>query len=327
MYGKFYRSPWVYCTYRSLNAPINSSNPVLLAGMAACSWHDSRYIPWTKLGYLQSKIYLFTRAIICEEHARCYQKYVIVTWFFSPQLHAALAAAIKFKWKKEFLPAASAILCWRTHLPYGTKMKRKLDANDVPVPTGNIDGQKGEVTFTSLGLDPRLLQAIAKQSFPAPTPVQAKAIPLALDGRDVLARAKTGSGKTAAYILPILHSILKRKLVCKACPLPGSFLTSAGLFYAVHIRPRPCSNTRTCWASLQGGGIIYCILCERYQSHQPYPSSFWSCSTDPPSRFTWYCYCNSSSGSIESWYIFGVPWKPFTHDHRRGGSGVILRIR
>ena len=95
-------------------------------------------------------------------------------------------------------------------------MKRKLDANDVPVPSGDIDGQKEEVTFTSLGLDPRLLQAIAKQSFLAPTPVQANAIPLALDGRDVLARAKTGSGKTAAYILPILHSILKRKLVCLA---------------------------------------------------------------------------------------------------------------
>jgi hypothetical protein len=94
------------------------------------------------------------------------------------------------------------------------KMKRKLDANDVPVPTGEADEQKDKVTFAGLGLDARLLQGIAKQKFQAPTLVQAKAIPLALDGRDVLARAKTGSGKTAAYILPILHSILKRKLVC-----------------------------------------------------------------------------------------------------------------
>jgi ATP-dependent RNA helicase DDX56/DBP9 len=95
-------------------------------------------------------------------------------------------------------------------------MKRKLDVNDVPVPTGAIDGLKGPITFTTLGLDARILQATSKQNFQAPTPVQAKAIPLALDGRDVLARAKTGSGKTAAYILPILHSILKRKLVCMA---------------------------------------------------------------------------------------------------------------
>ena len=95
-------------------------------------------------------------------------------------------------------------------------MKRKLDANDVPVPAKEVGGSKEESTFAGLGLDPRLLQGIAKQNFKTPTLVQSKAIPLALDGRDVLARAKTGSGKTAAYLLPILHSILKRKPVCFA---------------------------------------------------------------------------------------------------------------
>ena len=93
------------------------------------------------------------------------------------------------------------------------EMKRKLDANDVPAPAENIAGSKEESTFASLELDPRLLQAIAKQNYKAPTLVQSKAIPLALNGRDVLARAKTGSGKTAAYLLPILHSILKSKQV------------------------------------------------------------------------------------------------------------------
>jgi hypothetical protein len=95
-------------------------------------------------------------------------------------------------------------------------MKRKLDANDVPAPAGEVDATKPESEFSSLGLDPRLLQGIAKQNFKTPTLVQSKAIPLALDGRDVLARAKTGSGKTAAYLLPILNSILKRKQVCFA---------------------------------------------------------------------------------------------------------------
>ncbi|TGO86231.1 hypothetical protein BPOR_0322g00110 [Botrytis porri] len=90
-------------------------------------------------------------------------------------------------------------------------MKRKLDANDVPVPTEESDNTKENVTFASLGLDERLLQGIAKQNFQSPTLVQSKAIPLTLEGRDILARAKTGSGKTAAYLLPILHSILKRK--------------------------------------------------------------------------------------------------------------------
>ena len=92
-------------------------------------------------------------------------------------------------------------------------MKRKLDANDVPVPAGEVEGQKEEKSFASLGLETRLLQGITKLNFHAPTPVQSKAIPLALEGRDILARAKTGSGKTAAYLLPILHSILRRKHV------------------------------------------------------------------------------------------------------------------
>ena len=94
-------------------------------------------------------------------------------------------------------------------------MKRKLNEEDMPVPASekadhNIPNREG---FGSLGLDARLLQAIAKQNFSTPTPVQAKAIPLALAGKDVLARSQTGSGKTAAYLLPILQSILQRKAV------------------------------------------------------------------------------------------------------------------
>jgi ATP-dependent RNA helicase DDX56/DBP9 len=92
-------------------------------------------------------------------------------------------------------------------------MKRKLDVNDVPNPAPEVEAQKDDTTFGGLGLDSRLLQGISKHNFHNPTLVQSKAIPLVLEGRDVLARAKTGSGKTAAYILPILHSILKRKQV------------------------------------------------------------------------------------------------------------------
>lgn len=70
-----------------------------------------------------------------------------------------------------------------------------------------------DLTFSDLGLDPRLVQAVAKQSFEKPTLVQRKAIPLALAGQDVLCKANTGSGKTAAYVLPVLSGILKRKAV------------------------------------------------------------------------------------------------------------------
>ena len=57
----------------------------------------------------------------------------------------------------------------------------------------------------NLGLAPELLRAVADEGYTEPTPVQAEAIPLVLAGRDVLAGAQTGTGKTAAFVLPILQ--------------------------------------------------------------------------------------------------------------------------
>jgi ATP-dependent RNA helicase RhlE len=64
------------------------------------------------------------------------------------------------------------------------------------------------MSFSSLALRPELLRAIAALGFTTPTPIQREAIPPALEGRDVLACAVTGSGKTAAFALPILQSTL-----------------------------------------------------------------------------------------------------------------------
>lgn len=64
--------------------------------------------------------------------------------------------------------------------------------------------------FTDLDIDDRLLKAISKLGWSKPTEVQKKAIPTALEGRDLIVRAKTGSGKTAAYLIPALQNILKR---------------------------------------------------------------------------------------------------------------------
>jgi len=61
------------------------------------------------------------------------------------------------------------------------------------------------VSFAPLGLEPELLRAVADQGYTVPTAVQAEAIPLVLEGRDVLAGAQTGTGKTAAFVLPILQ--------------------------------------------------------------------------------------------------------------------------
>src|SRR6185369_9008325 len=63
------------------------------------------------------------------------------------------------------------------------------------------------MTFASLGLNEPLLRAIAELSYGAPTAVQLAAIPAILRGRDVWASAQTGSGKTAAFVLPILQRL------------------------------------------------------------------------------------------------------------------------
>jgi ATP-dependent RNA helicase RhlE len=63
------------------------------------------------------------------------------------------------------------------------------------------------MTFTELGLEPGLLRAVAEKGYSAPTPIQAQAIPAVLAGRDVLAGAQTGTGKTAAFVLPLLQKL------------------------------------------------------------------------------------------------------------------------
>ncbi|HDS16952.1 MAG TPA: DEAD/DEAH box helicase [Proteobacteria bacterium] len=59
--------------------------------------------------------------------------------------------------------------------------------------------------FAELGLEPGLLQAVADQGYTVPTPIQERAIPVILEGRDVMGGAQTGTGKTAAFALPILQ--------------------------------------------------------------------------------------------------------------------------
>jgi len=66
------------------------------------------------------------------------------------------------------------------------------------------------LAFSGLGLHPSLVENVGTLGFVTPTPIQTQAIPTALEGRDVLASAATGSGKTAAFLLPILHQLLDR---------------------------------------------------------------------------------------------------------------------
>jgi ATP-dependent RNA helicase RhlE len=63
------------------------------------------------------------------------------------------------------------------------------------------------MSFEILGLEPELLRAVAEKGYTTPTPIQQKAIPAVLSGRDVLAGAQTGTGKTASFVLPLLQKL------------------------------------------------------------------------------------------------------------------------
>ena len=65
------------------------------------------------------------------------------------------------------------------------------------------------MNFSDLGLEPELLRAVADKGYDVPTPIQAQAIPAELSGRDVLAGAQTGTGKTAGFVLPLLQKLGK----------------------------------------------------------------------------------------------------------------------
>ncbi|RZV44224.1 MAG: DEAD/DEAH box helicase, partial [Acidimicrobiales bacterium] len=73
-------------------------------------------------------------------------------------------------------------------------------ASDAPV-----KDEKPTISFAELGLAPQILKALDDLGYTTPTPIQAQAIPAALEGRDVLGIAQTGTGKTGAFTLPVLH--------------------------------------------------------------------------------------------------------------------------
>jgi superfamily II DNA/RNA helicase len=63
-------------------------------------------------------------------------------------------------------------------------------------------------TFDSYGLPAKLTHALARIQFTKPTPIQAQALPLALEGRDILGSAQTGTGKTGAFGIPVIAGLM-----------------------------------------------------------------------------------------------------------------------
>ncbi|MDZ7922453.1 MAG: DEAD/DEAH box helicase [Marinagarivorans sp.] len=87
-------------------------------------------------------------------------------------------------------------------------------------------------TIHELQLNPRILRATDQMGFTEATEVQTKAIPLALEGRDLMVSAKTGSGKTAAFLLPMLHRFLAEDKPRSSTPWP---------YFITHTRTCPAN--------------------------------------------------------------------------------------
>ena len=99
-------------------------------------------------------------------------------------------------------PASDPLISENSTSPEAHAPERLDAPAEVPAPSANA------LKFSNVGLDPSLQRAVADQGYTVMTPIQAKAIPYVLAGRDIMGAAQTGTGKTAAFSLPLLHKML-----------------------------------------------------------------------------------------------------------------------
>ncbi|HOQ29320.1 MAG TPA: DEAD/DEAH box helicase, partial [Armatimonadota bacterium] len=100
--------------------------------------------------------------------------------------------------------------------------------------------------FDRFGFSPNLMKALAEAGYKTPTPIQAQAIPLALQGDDILGCAQTGTGKTAAFALPILHRFSEtgrkpRALILAPTRELASQIEASFAAYGKHLPTRVCA--------------------------------------------------------------------------------------
>src|ERR1700742_4540645 len=108
--------------------------------------------------------------------------------------------------------------------------------------------------FSDLGLSPEVLKAVTDAGYETPTPIQAQAIPVALAGRDVLGIAQTGTGKTAAFTLPMIDRLAAGRSKAR---MPRSLVIAPTRELADQVAAsfeRYAKGTRLSWALLIGGG-------------------------------------------------------------------------
>ena len=87
-------------------------------------------------------------------------------------------------------------------------VQSRISKKNKPLQDNQIDSG---LNFADLDLDSKILQAVRDSGYEAPTPIQAQAIPIILNGKDILGCAQTGTGKTAAFALPILQRLVSTK--------------------------------------------------------------------------------------------------------------------
>ena len=107
------------------------------------------------------------------------------------------------------------------------------------------------MTFDELGLHPALVRAVRDAGYSTPTPVQERTIPIALDGKDLIACAQTGTGKTAAFLLPLLHRLATGKpqrhpqaLILSPTRELAAQIGDMATLYVAHLRHRHHSRRR-----------------------------------------------------------------------------------
>lgn len=72
-------------------------------------------------------------------------------------------------------------------------------------------GNQNQLKFSDLKIHPKLLEILHKLNFHTPTPIQSKAIPVVLEGKDIIGIAQTGTGKTLAFALPMIERLIQVK--------------------------------------------------------------------------------------------------------------------
>ncbi|MCO4761326.1 MAG: DEAD/DEAH box helicase [Myxococcales bacterium] len=123
---------------------------------------------------------------------------------------AAAKAAKKAKKAAAKAAAKAAKTAAKTETPAKVDQPESGPVQDAPV-SAEADAapaaDESKAGFAALDLDPRILSALREMGFEKPTPIQSQAIPPLLEGRDMIGRARTGSGKTAAFGLPLLNRV------------------------------------------------------------------------------------------------------------------------